>query len=175
MLTNWKELSRELVFQKYSRKILKVDFQLPDGSVSDFYIKEEGPAVAIVAFTPENQVLLVRQFRPGPCKILLELPGGYIDEGEDAIGAGQRELLEETGYTGEFQKVVDCYDDAYSTMHRAIVVATNCKKMQEQSLDQHEFVEMSFMALDQFREILRSGEMTDVEVGYLALDYLKLL
>lgn len=175
MLTDWKELSRELVFQKYSRKISKVDFQLPDGSVSDFYIKEEGPAVAVVAFTPENQVVLVRQFRPGPKKVLLELPGGYVDAGEDAIEAGKRELLEETGYTGKFHKVGECYDDAYSTMHRTVVVATDCTQVHDQALDQYEFADVTVVSLERFRAILCSGEMTDVEVGYLALDYLDLL
>ena len=50
----WKELRREEVFKKYSRKIERVDFQLSDGSELDFYIKAEGAAVCIVARSEEH-------------------------------------------------------------------------------------------------------------------------
>ena len=78
----WKKLSHEIVFQKYSRKIEKSMFRLPNGEEKDFYIKVEGPAVAILAITKNNQVILVRQFRPGPNEIFNEIPGGYIGKEE---------------------------------------------------------------------------------------------
>ena len=61
----WKKLSHEIVFQKYSRKIEKSMFRLPNGEEKDFYIKVEGPAVAILAITKNNQVILVKQFSLG--------------------------------------------------------------------------------------------------------------
>jgi ADP-ribose pyrophosphatase len=174
-MKKWKELHRELYFQKFSRKIEKVDFQMPDGSVSDFYVKKEGPAVATLALRADNQVILVEQFRPGPMEVLLELPGGYIDEGEDTVEAGARELREETGYQGEVTKVVECLDDAYSTMRRTVLVAQNCVPVSDQQLEADEYANVKLVSLEEFRNLLRSGKMTDVEVGYLALDYLNLL
>lgn len=97
-MENWKELSRNEVFSKYGRAIEKVDFEMPDGSTADFYVKREGPAAVTLALTPDNKVILVEEFRPGPMKILFEMPGGYVDAGEDPIESGKRELLEETGY-----------------------------------------------------------------------------
>jgi 8-oxo-dGTP pyrophosphatase MutT (NUDIX family) len=57
--------------------------------------------VNIIARTPEQEILLVRQFRYGTKRMELEIPGGMIDPGEDPVAAGCRELLEETGFAGE--------------------------------------------------------------------------
>lgn len=122
-----------------------------------------------------EKVILVKQFRPGPNEILLELPGGYVDEDEEPEVTMQRELLEETGYSGKVEFATTCYDDAYSTMERYCFVATECEKQAQQDLEETEFAEVVQVSLNKFRDLLRSGKMTDIEVGYLGLDYLGLL
>ena len=52
----------------------------------------------VVALLPDQRVVLVRQWRFGVQAPTLEIPGGMIDDGEDARQAAERELLEETGY-----------------------------------------------------------------------------
>ena len=174
-IVNWQELSREVVFQKYNRVIEKVVFKMPDGTEKDFYIKKERPAAAVLALTPDKQVILVKQYRPGPQKIILELPGGYTNKNEDAQTAIERELLEETGYRGNIQHVTDSLDCAYSTMIRSCFVATDCMRVAEQKLEAAEFAEVTLVPLNEFKNIVRSGQMTDVEVALLGLDFLKLL
>ncbi len=171
----WEELSRKIAFQKYGRKIEEVIFRLPNGEESDFYVKKEGPAVGILALTKNKQVIMTKQFRPGPKEILCELPGGYVDENETPEEAALRELKEETGFVGKAQLVTQAFDCAYSTMRRYCVVVTDCEKISDQNLDKDEFVEIVTISLDEFRELLRSGKNTDIEVGYLGLDYLNLL
>lgn len=168
----WKEIKRKQVYKKYSRAIDRVDFLLPNGTEADFYIKAESPAAAIFALTEDGQVILARQFRPGPKKVLNELPGGYLEPGENALESIKREFLEETGYEGEFVEIGTCLDDAYSTMERHCFVATNCKKVNEPQNTDTEQTKLVLMPLNEFREQLRSGQMTDIEVGYIALDYL---
>jgi 8-oxo-dGTP pyrophosphatase MutT (NUDIX family) len=63
-------------------------------------LAEHGGSVAIVAFDAENRLVLVRQFREAAGYELLELPAGVVDEGEEPLGAAQRELAEETGLRG---------------------------------------------------------------------------
>ncbi len=171
-IKSWKELQRKQVFKKYSQAIDRVDFLLPNDHEADFYIKAETPAAAVLALTDKNEVILARQFRPGPKKILNELPGGYIEPGEHAIDTIKREFKEETGYEGDFTFIGTCLDDAYSTMERYCFVATNCKKVAEPHHTATEQTELVLMSLPDFRKLLKSGQMTDVEVGYLALDYL---
>lgn len=171
----WKSISRQQVFKKYSRTVDKVMFRLPDGSESDFYILSEAPAVCTLAFTSDKQVVLVRQYRPGPEQILNELPGGFIDKDEDPMVAARREFKEETGYEGDFTFVGTCLDSAYSNMERRCFIAQNCKKIEEPQSTKTEKTEVILLSLEEFRALLKSGKMTDVEVGYLGLDYLGLL
>jgi ADP-ribose pyrophosphatase len=53
---------------------------------------------AVVAVTEQNEILIVRQYRPAVEHETLELPSGLIDPGETPAEAACRELLEETGY-----------------------------------------------------------------------------
>ena len=55
---------------------------------------------------PETQVLLERQYRHAAQQMLWELPAGRIDDGENALAAAKRELLEETGYTASHWKCI---------------------------------------------------------------------
>ncbi|MDD5031617.1 MAG: NUDIX hydrolase [Patescibacteria group bacterium] len=148
---------------------------MPDNRIVDFDIKQEGPVVCVLALTKNNNIVLAKQFRPGPEKVLLELPGGGVDTGETPEKAARREFLEETGYTGDFQFVGASLGDAYSTLIRYNFVATNCYKKQEQNLEDNEFIEAVEMPLEEFRKHLRSGQLTDITTGYLGLDYLNLL
>lgn len=171
--TWWK--IKEEPFRAGFRKLLKRTFKLPDGKIVDFDIKQEDPAVCILAITTDNKIVLAKQFRPGPEKILFEMPGGVIEKEEKPKQAAKRELLEETGFIGDLKFVGTCLDCAYSTMIRYVFVATNCNKIQEQKLDSAEFIDIIEISLDDFRNHLRTGELTDVECGYLGLDFLGLL
>jgi ADP-ribose pyrophosphatase len=174
-IRKWEVLSREVITRKCRRDIERVIFRLPNGMEGEFYIKTEGPSAAVFAITRTNQVILAKQFRPGPNAILDELPGGAIEAGETPEQAGERELLEETGYRGRVEKVSEILDCAYSTMRRHCVIITECEKVAEQQLDESEFIEVVLMAPAEFRQHLRSGNLTDIEVGYLGLDHLNLL
>lgn len=175
MVYQWKEVSREMMCGKYGRNLESVQFEFEDGSEHEFIIKKEGNPVCVLAITDENEVILAKQFRPGPKKVLAELPGGGKDDGETPGRAIARELLEETGYVGEIQFVTQVYSCGYSTMHRYAFVATNCKRVSEPKLDPNEEIEVVLLSLEDFRKQLRTGDMTDTETAYLGLDYLNLL
>lgn len=175
-IKEWQEISRETVFSKYGRKIDKVIFKLPNGLESDFYLTGNGGKLAAVfALTSDNQVILVEEYRPGPKKILLELPGGVVDDQETPFEAIKREFLEESGYTGDFELVTESIIDAYSGAVRYHFVARNCQKVQEPADTDHESTKVVLMSLEQFKKHLKTGQLSDIATGYYGLDHLRLL
>lgn len=163
-----KEVPERLGF----RNVLHKTFKLPNGAVQDFTIKDERAAVCIFALTKNNEVIIAKQFRPGPEKVLMELPGGGLNSDELPIDCARRELLEETGYEGIMEFIGTTLDCAYSNLIRYNFVATNCKIKSKQQLDDSEFIEVHLISLEDFVTHLRSGELSDVETGYRALDHL---
>jgi len=174
MTTPWLKLNEQLL-QLGNRRVLRCTYRMPDGRVEDYDIKYEPMVVSILALTGEQRVILARQFRPGPGQVLLELPGGGIEPGETPETAARRELMEETGYAGEIHLVSTSLDCAYSTLKRYNFTATNCQQVSVQQLEQNEFIDVLEMPLEEFRQHLRCGQLTDIETGYLGLDYLGLL
>ena len=71
-----------------------------------------GAAVIMARIFPEREILLVRQFRPPTGRYVIEFPAGLIDKGEGPAATAERELYEETGYTG---KVVEVSEAVYSS------------------------------------------------------------
>ncbi|MGE5459946.1 MAG: NUDIX hydrolase [Solirubrobacterales bacterium] len=66
---------------------------------ADYDIVRHPGAAAVLALTPDDHVLLVRQLRPAIGQMLVEIPAGLLDQpDEDPLTCAGRELLEETGY-----------------------------------------------------------------------------
>ncbi|PIV90767.1 hypothetical protein COW46_01325 [Candidatus Gracilibacteria bacterium CG17_big_fil_post_rev_8_21_14_2_50_48_13] len=173
---HWEKLEESpLTTASRHRKVLKKTYRLPNNSIGHYDVKDEGLAACVLAMTPDNEVILIQLYRPGPEKVLSELPGGGVDPGEDPMDAAGRELLEETGYTGELHFVGTSLDCAYSNMLRYNYVALSCKKIAEPAGDDDEFGQVVLMIIEEFRAHLRSGHLTDVETGYLGMDYLNML
>ncbi len=171
----WQKISTETVFEKYGRKVDKVIFRLPDGSESDFFIKNESDACGVLAFTKDGKIIITKQYRPGPDEVVYDLPGGYVDKGETPEMGIKRELLEETGYSGNFQFVTSCIDSSYSTQKIHCFVATDCESVAKPALEHGEILDVELLEVAQYRELLKSGKCNDIEIGYLCLDYLNLL
>jgi ADP-ribose pyrophosphatase len=168
----WRKLGEEVVHDRF-RRIVSRRFALPDGKTAEFEIWDERDTVAVLALTPEREVVLVRQFRPGPDEVLLELPGGVVEEHQTPMEAARDELLEEAGYEGELRSVGTTFGNAYSTRTKHLFAATGCRSVAAPAPD--EFTEPVLLPLADFRDHLRGGRLTDVDAGYRALDHLGLL
>ena len=75
--------------------------QLPDGRVhEEYYVLSYPSWVNVIAETEEGDIILERQYRHGLDIVSTEICAGVMEEGETPLEAAQRELEEETGYTG---------------------------------------------------------------------------
>jgi ADP-ribose pyrophosphatase len=170
----WRKLGERLVFDGH-RRIVRKRFALPDAAEVDYDVKVEPNTAAVVALTPERQVVLVREYRPGPEELVLELPGGAVDPDEAPLMAARRELLEETGYEGAVREVGQILDCAYSTRVRFAFLATDCRRVAEARPQAGEHLEVVLVSLADFVGHVRSGRLTDAAVAYRALDELNAL
>ncbi|MFA7253366.1 MAG: NUDIX hydrolase [Patescibacteria group bacterium] len=165
----WKKIDEALVYDGY-RKIIKRRYQMPDGSEANFEIVCGFPKVAVIfALTPENGVIITKEFRPGPGKVLMELPGGAVEPDEELLDAAKRELLEETGYQGEITMLGKSFVEAYTKQTKFHFIAKNCKKIAEKNLERTEFIEETIISLADFKKLVRSGELTDSDTALYGL------
>jgi len=68
------------------------------GRTHNFFILESSSWVNIIPLTPQEEVVLVRQYRHGTQHVTLEIPGGLVEGSDTPEDAARRELFEETGY-----------------------------------------------------------------------------
>ncbi len=93
----WKVLNSRYVFNNKFLKIREDSCLLPNNLTSDFFTVEIREWVLVVAFTPDNKIVLVKQYRQSTGEDLIELPAGVIDNNESPEDTIKREFLEETG------------------------------------------------------------------------------
>src|SRR5918999_4617731 len=167
----WRRLGEQVVYERF-RRIVSRTFELPGGATADFEVFELFDSAAVLALTPAREVVLVREFRPGPEEVLLELPGGVVEEGQSPAEAARAELLEETGYEGRLTSARSLLKDAYATNVKHVFTATDCRLVAEP--DRPQLTEPVLLPLADFREHLRGGRLTDVDAAYRALDHLGL-
>jgi len=98
----WKVLTREYLARKpwYTVRVDRVE--TPNGTViPEYWVSEYAPWVNVVAVTPNDRVVLIRQYRHGIGAVHYELPAGTTDPEDTSLEeAARRELREETGYGG---------------------------------------------------------------------------
>ena len=126
-------------------------------------IVEHNGAVAVVALTEDNKIIMERQYRYACKRPILEIPAGKIDKGEtDPVAAAVRELKEETGYTAdEIIHLGDCNPScAYSEEVIHLYLMRGLTKG-EQDLDDDEVIELIEMDFDEVYEMGVRGELVD--------------
>jgi ADP-ribose pyrophosphatase len=80
--------------------------KLPNGRITDLDIVHHPGASAVVPFTDDGEVLLIRQYRHAAGGTILEVPAGKLDPGDTPESCAVRELEEEAGsLAGRLQKL----------------------------------------------------------------------
>ncbi|MEU8928852.1 NUDIX hydrolase [Streptomyces sp. NPDC048409] len=149
-------------------------YRMPDSSLMDWDILHGGRTVSVLALDHNGMVILAEQFRPGPQRVLRELPGGNVEEDEDVLAAALRELYEETGYTaGRAEVVGSTWLAAYASHRRYAVLAVDCVRAGSPERQPGEFCRTVLLPLEEFVGHLRSGELTDTDIGYMCWDALQ--
>jgi ADP-ribose pyrophosphatase len=161
----WKRIEPTVINKLDRRTLVTKTFQMPDGKTHVFTtLHAEGSrAGCVIAITRDKQVVIARQFRVGPERIMDELPGGGIEEGEDPQTGVIRELKEETGYIpGNVTFIGTTCRDAYTNTTWYYYLATDCEPDPNgQDLDTDEYVEVALISIDQLIENAKKDRLSD--------------
>ncbi len=129
------------------------------GRPHDFFVLHGENWVNVIPVTPDERVILVRQYRQGTREVTLEIPGGVIESAEAPSAAAARELLEETGFAAE-----QCVELGYVYPNPAIQVnrcytflAIGAHRIGEQSLDGSEEIEVMSVPMGDLRGLVAGG------------------
>ena len=176
METDWRVTASSYVVDTRFLRLRKDTIELPDGTVvEDYYVRESRGFIIVFALTADNRVVLVRQYKHGIARELLELPAGAIDPGETPLETAIRELAEETGYEAASMELVRSFvtDPTNADTIAHLFLARHAHKTREQDLDPTERITVQLASLDELRALVREGtidSMPHVAAIYFMLD-----
>jgi ADP-ribose pyrophosphatase len=161
-LLPWEHEEPEVIAEMGIFRVLRIHSRSPrNGSRRTFTRIEAGPWVNVVALTPDDEVLLVRQFRHGTRSFTLEIPGGLVDEGEAPAAAAARELREETGYEGSDPITLGVVtpNPAFMNNHCHTFLFKDCRWVGEPQLELGEDLEVIVRPLAEIPALIAAGEI----------------
>lgn len=148
----------------YDGKIIRVrvdTVQLPDGQESSREIVEHGGAVAIVP-VENNQVYFVKQFRKPIEKVLLEIPAGKLEQGEDPAECARRELVEEIGFWPNELELLSFFYSSPGFSNEILYLYLARRLVKKQiTYDPGEFLEVEACSFQEALKRITAGEIED--------------
>ncbi len=180
----WRVLSTSQVLNAIHLRVRKESVLLPNGMIiPDYYIIENRGWVGIVPITADGRFLINNQYKHGIGEYVLEFPAGGIEEGEDdPLVAANRELMEESGYSAEPDKI-ELLTEMIANPTGAVTriwwyLAHDVRKTGEQKLDPAEEIENTLVTPGELLGLIHSGKFSvqgQVAAAYMAMERLGLL
>ena len=157
-----KTIRKNYIYQGKIVNLRKDDALLPNGKPCIREVVEHPGGVTIAPLTAENELIFIEQFRYPYMDILLELPAGKLEKGEDPLEAGKRELLEETGcIASDYTDLGKFYPSCGYTDEIIHLYLAQGLTIQAQELDEDEFVNVKKLPLDEAFAMVMRNEIPD--------------
>ncbi|EOZ4064706.1 NUDIX hydrolase [Staphylococcus pseudintermedius] len=169
-----KTISKESIYKGKFIEVEKHKVSLPNNETAYREVVKHNGAVAICALTPDQQVILVKQYRKALEQELLEIPAGKLEPGEDRESAAMRELEEETGYKAKKLTLIgEVYGTpGFSNEKISVYFADNLVEGKV-NLDEDEFVEKVLYSLDDVKKAVEARTIEDAKT-FIAFQHLLL-
>ena len=142
----------------------------PDGFKIKRAIVQHGGSAVMMPIDEKRRVLLVRQYRLPARRFLWELPAGRIDEGENALQAAKRELVEEAGLRAKkWSKLAEFFPSpGFLAEKMTIYTARDLTQGESKPMDD-ERIEAEWYTAHEIDRMIRSGKIIDAKtmIGFL--------
>lgn len=157
-------LSQEYFFHGRVINMRRDEIELPNGQPATREVVEHPGGVCIAALTDEKELLFVRQYRYPYSEVLLEIPAGKLNRGEDPLEAGKRELQEETGAVADsYVSLGKLYPSpGYCDEIIHMYMATGLS-FGEMNPDDDEFLEVERIPLEKAAQMVLDNTITDAK------------
>lgn len=170
----WATLHDEIDYACPGFDIRRDLVRLPDGTEADYHSLTEPPSVVVLPFTPDDEVVVIDEWRQAVRRVNRGLPAGGVEPGDEDLGAtARRELAEETGYEAGTVEHLVTYEPANGvadvTFH--YLVARECTPTAEQRLDPNESIRVETTTFEQLLEVTLAGQRRDGRTALGVLHY----
>jgi len=169
----WETTSHDVAYECPGFDIVKEDVVLPDGTETDYDFLVDDPAVVLLPFTPDGDVVLVEEWRQAVKRVNRALPAGSVEADEDFAVAARRELREETGYEADSLERFATHEPANAITDAVFhyFVARGCEPTAEQDLDFNESIRVATESYDDLLAAVRDGDVRDGRTALGVLQY----
>jgi ADP-ribose pyrophosphatase len=155
-------LAREELLKGGFLHVVRDTVRLPDGHEATREFVLHPGAVAVIPLLDDGRLVLERQFRHPTGQVMIEIPAGKLDPGEEVLACGQRELLEETGYVArEWAYAFTMYPTVAYSDEAIHVWFARGLKLEQAQLDHGEFLEVITATPEEFLGWCRDGRIRD--------------
>jgi ADP-ribose pyrophosphatase len=160
----WETLASTVGYDCPGFEVRHEAVRLPDSTETDFDYVAEPPAVVVLPFTADGDVVCIEEWRQAVDRVNLGLPAGTMeDEDAEPATAVHRELAEETGYEAESVEhlvTVEPTNGIANSVHHHYV-AHGCEPTAEQALDFNESIQVELTDYREFRDAVAAGTIRD--------------
>jgi 8-oxo-dGTP pyrophosphatase MutT (NUDIX family) len=113
-------------------------------TIEDYYVVEKPDFTMVVAITDDGKLVTIREYKHGCGGVVLQLPAGYLEPGEDPAHNAVRELREETGYEASRVEHLAslCSSTGIMTNRAHIFLCTGLRAAGPQEMDVQEDIEV---------------------------------
>jgi ADP-ribose pyrophosphatase len=156
----WKRIHSKSIGSYRIFSIREDLYRLPrNRQEAPFYILESNDWVNVIAMTEVGKVVLIKQFRFGIERETLEIPGGIVDTGFTSLEAGQKELLEETGYASEHWDYLGFVhpNPAFLNNRCHSFLAREVKRVADVNLEESEEIEVLQVPIVEIKGLIGKG------------------
>ena len=163
-MKKWKLLSSTVALDERWFKVRRDTVRLPNDKIIDDYFVWVAPEVVmVVPITHNGKFVLIKQYKHGIRKIIIEFPAGVVENGDSAQKTARRELEEETGYVAKKIKLLGkLYSDPTKKTSKVnIYSAENVLPMGKQKFDETEEIEVLVKSYAEVIRMMKNGDITD--------------